>query len=113
MAVTENPWSPEIRGVVLQTILRLAGDMTLVSIDKRRGLYSLTGRDAELIVWQNLEGWTDKPGRTLEVTLPDWAHTIEIYGWEGLRRRMPVTGGKFAITDLNENETYMIRIPRR
>lgn len=113
MAVTENPWSPEIRGVVLQTILRLAGDMRLVSIDKRRGLYSLSGPDAELFVWQNLPGWTDRPGRALELNLPDWAHTIEIWGWEGLRRRMPATGGAFAINDLNENETTMIRVPRR
>ena len=113
MAVTENPWSPEIRGLVLKTILRLAGDMTVKSIDKRRGLYSLVGADAELFVWQNLPGWTDQPGRTLELTLPEWAHTIEVWGWDGLRRRMVVSGGKFAINDLDENETYMIRLPRR
>jgi hypothetical protein len=113
MAVGENPWSPEVRGVVLQTILRLAGDMRVASIDKRRGLTSLVGTDAELFVWQNLPGWTDQPGRVLELTLPDWAHTIEIWGWEGLRRRMAATGGKFTIKDLSENETTMIRVPRR
>ncbi|MDE2377176.1 hypothetical protein [Bradyrhizobium sp.] len=113
MAVTEDPWSPEIRGVVQQTILRLAGDMTIASVEKRRGLIALTGADAELFVWQNLPGWTDRPGRTLELMLPDWAHTIEIWGWDGLRRRMAATGGKSVITDLNENETTMIRVPRR
>ena len=113
MAVTENPWSPEVRGVVLKTILQLAGDMTVTSIDKRRGLIALANTDAELFVWQNLPGWTDQPGRMLELTLPDWAHTIEIWGWEGLRRRLPVTGGKYTIGELNENETYMIRVPRR
>jgi len=76
-------------------------------------LRALASADAELFVWQNLPGWTDQPGRMLELTLPDWAHTIEIWGWEGLRRRLPVTGGKYTIGELNENETYMIRVPRR
>jgi hypothetical protein len=113
MAVSENPWSPEIRGVVLQTILRLAGDMTLTSIDKSRGLTTLTSAAAELFVWQNLQGWTDRPGRALELTLPDWAHTVEIWGWEGLRRRVAATGGRNVLSDLGEGETFMIRVPRR
>jgi hypothetical protein len=113
MAVAENPWSPEIRGVVLKTVLRLAGEMTVTSIDKRRGLISLADSDGELVVWQNLPGWTDQPGRTLELSLPDWAHTIEVWGWDGLRRRVAVTGGKSVITGLGENETSMIRVPRR
>ncbi len=112
MAATENPWSPEIRAVVLRMILRLAGDMTIHSIDKPRGLYRLAGADAELIVWQNLPEWTDRPGRELEIALPEWARTIELWGWDGLRRRIPVNGGKFVLDGLDENETYMIRIPR-
>jgi hypothetical protein len=112
MAATENPWSPEIRGIVLRRILRLAGDMKMQSIDKPRGLYRLAGPDAELIVWQDIPGWIDRPGKTLELTLPDWAREIELWGWDGLRRRIPVNGGKFVLDGLDEDQTYMIRIPK-
>ncbi len=112
MAATENPWSPGIRAVVLRRILRLAGDMTMQSIDKPRALYHLAGPDAELIVWQDIPGWTDRPGSTLELTLPDWAREIELWGWDGLRRRIPVNGGKFVLDGLDADETYMIRIPK-
>jgi hypothetical protein len=112
MAATENPWSPDSRSVTLRMVLRLAGDMTIGSIDKPRGLTTLVGPDAELIVWQNLPGWTDRPGRALELTLPDWARTIEVWGWDGLRRRVSVNGGHFVLDGLDENETTMIRIPR-
>jgi hypothetical protein len=112
MAAAENPWLPEARSIVLRTMLRLAGDMTLVSVDKQRGLVTLEGPNAELIVWQDLPGWTDRPGPVLEIALPDWARTIEIWGWNGLRRRMTVSGGHCVIDGLDENETYMIRVPR-
>ena len=112
MAATENPYTPDTRSIVLRMVLRLAGDMTIKSIDKPRGLTTLEGPDAELIVWQNLPGWTDRPGRAIELTLPDWAHQIEVWGWDGLRRRVPVNGGKFTLDGLEENETVMIRVPR-
>lgn len=112
MAATENPWSPEIRSTVMTRILQLAGDMRLASIDKPRGLYTLEGADAELIVWQDLPGWTDRPGPVLELALPDWARTIEVWGWDGLRRRMSVSGGRYVLDGLDGNETYMIRVPR-
>jgi hypothetical protein len=112
MAATENPWSPDSRSIVLRMVLRLAGDMTIKSIDKPRGLTTLAGPDGELIVWQNLPGWTDSPGRSLELELPGWAHTIEVWGWDGLRRSVAVTGGHFVLDGLEENETTMIRVPR-
>ena len=112
MAATENPWTPDTRSSVLRMVLRLAGDMTIKSIDKPRGLTTLEGADAELIVWQNLPGWTDRPGSALELTLPDWARRIEVWGWDGLRRRVSVNGGKFVLDGLDENETFMIRVPR-
>jgi hypothetical protein len=86
--------------------------MAIKSIDKPRGLITLGGPDAELVVWQNLPGWTDRPGRTLELTLPEWAREIEVWGWDGMRRRLPVEGGDFALGGLDEGETIMIRIPR-
>jgi len=112
MAATENPWTPDTRSIVLRMVLRLAGDMRLKSVDSARGLTMLEGANAELIVWRNLPGWTDRPGRTLELTLPDWARQIEVWGWDGLRRRVPVNGGKFVLDGLDENETFMIRVPR-
>jgi hypothetical protein len=84
--------------------------MKVVSIDRGQGLYSLAGPNANLYVWQNLPGWTDSPGRVLQLTLPDWARTVEVWGWDGLRRRMAVTGGKYTISGLDENETLMIRV---
>jgi hypothetical protein len=112
MAATENPWTPDTRSIVLRMVLRVAGDMRLKSIDKARGLTTLEGADADLIVWQNLPGWTDRPGRAVELTLPDWARQIEVWGWDGLRRRVSVSGGKFVLDGLDENETFMIRVPR-
>jgi hypothetical protein len=112
MAVAENPWVPEIRSLVFKMILQLAGDMRIESIDRPRGLYVLAGPDAELIVWQDMPGWTDKPGRSVEVELPAWARRIEVWAWDGLRRSMPAKGGRFVVDGLNENETYMIRVPK-
>jgi hypothetical protein len=112
MAATEDPWSPDPRSIVLRMVLRLAGDMTLQAIDKPRGLTTLAGADAELIVWQNLPGWTDRPGHVLELDLPNWARTIEVWGWDGLRRRVAVNGGHCVLDGLAENETTMIRVPR-
>jgi hypothetical protein len=112
MAVAENPWVPEIRSLVFKMILQLAGDMRIESIDRPRGLYVLAGPDAELIVWQDMPGWTDKPGRSVEVELPAWARRIEVWAWDGLRRSMPAKGGRFVVDDLSEHETYMIRVPR-
>ena len=112
MAATENPWSPDPRAITLRMVLQLAGDMTIKSIDKPRGLTTLSGADAELVVWQNLAGWTDRPGRALELELPEWARTIEVWGWDGLRRRVAVNGGHFVLDGLAENETTMIRVPR-
>jgi len=112
MAATENPWTPDPRAIVLRMVLRLAGDMAIKSIDKSRGLTTLAGADAELMVWQNLPGWTDRPGRTLELELPDWARMIEVWGWDGLRRSVAVNGGHFTLDGLDENETVMIRVPR-
>jgi hypothetical protein len=63
-------------------------------------------------VWQNLPGWTDHPGRVLELELPSWARTIEVWGWDGLRRRIAVGGGHFVLEGLEGSETIMIRVPR-
>lgn len=113
MAVAEDPWAPDLRAVVLQTVLRLAGDMTFTALDPLgAGTYTLEGEGGRLLVWQNLPGWTDRPGPVWEVNLPDWARSAELWGWDGLRRTIPVHGGKVSIGGLRENETYMLLVPR-
>jgi hypothetical protein len=113
MAATETPWTPELRATVLRNVLRLAGNMRFTKLDPfDTGTYTLEGPDGYLIVWQNLPGWTDKPGTVWEVTLPSWARTAELWGWDGLRRVVSVHGGHFAIKGLAKNETYMLRLTR-
>ncbi|CCD89070.1 conserved exported protein of unknown function [Bradyrhizobium sp. ORS 285] len=112
MASGKEPWVPEARSQVLKTVLQLAGRMKIVSIDRRLALYRLSGADAELIVWQNIAGWTDRPGRAVELELPAWARSLEVWGWDGLQRRIDVTPGRFFVDGLNADETYMFRVPR-
>jgi hypothetical protein len=113
MAAAENPWAPDERAVVLRTVLRLAGDMTFTSLDPHAsGTYTLEGKGGLLLVWQNLPGWTDKPGQIWEVDLPDWAQRAELWGWNGFRKTIPVHGGKNSIKGLQDHETHMLLVPR-
>lgn len=113
MATHENPWKPDVRAKVLKTVIDLAGDMTFVELDPHRsGTFVLEDAEARLAIFQNRPGWTDMPGSTWTVTLPPWAKTAELWGWDGLRRKLTVSGEKVVVTGLNENETYMLRIPR-
>ena len=113
MAAAQQPWAPEQRAIVLRTILRLAGDMRLLSLDRRDGKFTLEGENGQLLVWQNLPGWTEMPGQVWEVQLPGWAHRIELWGWNGLLRKIQVEGTKLRIDGLNANETYMLRLRRK
>jgi hypothetical protein len=112
MAAGEAPWKPDPRAKVLQMVLKLAGDMTFVSINPATGLMTLEDKNGQLIVWQDLPGWTDKPGPVWEVQLPAWARSAELWGWDGRRRDVDVNGGKAVVTGLAGNETYMLRVPR-
>lgn len=112
MAAKEAPWAPDARTKVLRMVLELAGDMRLVSIDPRAGLLTLENEAGQVMVWQNLPGWTEKPGPTWEVKLPAWARTAELWAWDGRRREVRVSGGRAEINGLSGNETYMLRVPR-
>jgi hypothetical protein len=112
MAATEGPWTPEARAKVLRMILKLAGEMKFVSLDPAAGRFTLEDETGQLMVWQDLPGWTDKPGPVWEVQLPDWAHSAELWGWDGRRRDINVEGGRAVITGLPGSETYMLRVPR-
>lgn len=113
MAATEKPWTPDPRGIVLRTILRLAGDMRITALDPlKSGTITLEGAEGQLYVWQNLPGFTDRPGPAWDIALPAWARVGELWAWDGLRQVLPVSGGKLSIRNLPGNETYMLRVPR-
>ncbi|MGJ5139527.1 hypothetical protein ACQR1V_16190 [Bradyrhizobium oligotrophicum] len=112
MATGKDPWTPEARSLVVKAVLQLAGHMKIVSIDRRLALYTLRGADADLIVWQNIAGWTDRPGRAVELELPTWTRSLEVWGWDGLQRRIAAKPGRFFVDGLNADETYMFRVPR-
>lgn len=113
MAAREKPWLPDERAKVLQRVLDIAGDMTFVSADpKHSGTYHLTGEKGDLFVWQNREGWTDAPGRTWTLNLPDWAKRIELWDAGGLRQVSDCSGGPFTFKNLPKNETVMARVLR-
>jgi len=111
MARSENPWVPDRRGEVLKRVLELAGDMRVVASDPHiGGTLRLESERRVLLVWHDIVGWTDKPGSTWALTLPDWARAAELWGWEGLRRTLPVRGGPLTIEGLPGNETYMLLV---
>lgn len=114
MAASENPWAPDPRAGVLRTVLHLAGDMSFTALDPHRtGTYALEGPEGSLYVWQDLPGWTDSPGRTWEIELPAWAHAAELWGFDGLRRTFSVHGGKNSIDVGDDDQTFMLLVPRR
>ena len=112
MANHANPWVPDLRANVLRSVLKLSGDMRFVSLDPRAGTYALEGKSGRLLVWQDLPGWTDSPGTRWEVTPPAWATSAELWGWNGLRRRVPVSQANIVIDGLDGNETYMLFLRR-
>jgi hypothetical protein len=112
MAVSEAPWKPDSRSRVLRTILALAGDMMFTALDPRAGRFTLESDSGQLMVWQDLPGWTETPGTVWEVQLPEWAVSAELWGWDGKRRDIRFRGGKAVISGLGGNETYMLRVPK-
>ena len=97
----------------MQQVLELAGDMTIVSSDPlKSGTLHLSGEKADLYVWHNRRDWTDRLGTTFTLDLPDWARTVELWGWDGLREAHPAQGGSFTFQGLAEGETYMMRVVR-
>ncbi|MDO1585256.1 hypothetical protein Q2T52_24455 [Rhizobium oryzicola] len=113
MAVAANPWKPEERAKVLQRVLKLAGDMTIVSSDPyHSGTLHLTGADADLFVWNNRRGWTDVKDGRWEITLPAGARKIELWGWDGLRSVHKPSGDRFIFEALPAGETYMALVTR-
>ena len=112
MAASEAPWKPDPRAKVLRMVLDLAGDMRFTSLDPAAGRFALENDTAQLLVWQDLPGWTDRPGAVWEVQLPDGVADAELWGWDGKRRTLRLSGGKVVISGLSGNETYMLRVTK-
>ncbi len=113
MALSEKPWTPDLRTVLLRHVLKLAGDMTFTALDPLgSGTFVLDGDAGRLFVWQDLPGWTDRPGTVWALNLPEWAKSAELWGWDGLRRTIAVKGGPATIAGLPGNETYMLFVVR-
>ena len=111
MSTALDPWTPTARGRVLQMVLKLAEGMEFVSRDPRKaGVFVLRGRSRTLWVWQNRPAWTDRTGDAFAIAdLPRGTSKVEIYGWDGLRRTVPVRPGGTALTisGLPTGETLM------
>lgn len=111
MAAGEGPWVPGPRGEVMRMLMQLAGDMRVVASDPHgAGTLLLEGPGRQVHVWHNLAGWTIRPGTEWTVELPAWARTAELWGWDGLRRRLPIRAGKTTADALPGNETYMLLV---
>lgn len=113
MAAQLDPWVPNDSGRALRTALEVAADLHFVSLDPRgSGEYVLEGAGKKLWVWQNREGWTAHPGTAFTVTgLPAGAGELEVYGWEGIRRTIPLHGQRsLVVTDLPTEETLMFLV---
>jgi hypothetical protein len=110
LCTQSNPWTPIARGRVLQMVCQLASGMRFVSLDpKTRGEYILNGNDKKMWVWQNRTAWTNHLGSSYTVAdVPPGATRLEVYGWDGLRRTLQVSGQtSLEVADLNREETYM------
>jgi len=108
-----DPWTPTARGRVLQMICQLSEGMEFILRDPGgRGEYILNGNDKKMWVWQNRTEWTNHPGTAYEVEgIPDAATKLEVYGWDGLRRSLDLSGQvSYTVDGLANEETYMFLV---
>lgn len=110
MALTASPYAPTLSAKVIKQVLGLTKDMRIVAADPRRtGVIALRGGGKTMWVWQNRTGWTDQPGQAIELCgVPAKTQEIEVYGWDGLRKKLAVKGGGAVMIDgLEKEQTYM------
>lgn len=116
LATQLSPWTPTARGKVLAMVCELTRGMDFKSVDpKGSGVTVLEGGGRKLWVWQNRPGWSKLTGTSFTLTdLPAGTTTVEIYGWDGLRKTER-TGGepKLTINDLPAGETLLFIAPKK
>lgn len=117
LAMTESfsPWKGEVRGAAYHQALTLSKGMDFVSCDPyKTGVYVLKGDGKTMWVFQNLSKWSDRSGTNFRIdTLPEGVQTLNVYGWDKLRKSVDVAGKRsVTITGLAVDETYMFVVDR-
>jgi hypothetical protein len=107
-----SPYVPTRRGQVLDMVLQVAGDFTVITSDpEKSGVIHGTdvsgGSSKELFVWQNRPQWTNMYGTSFQLECHSGTATVEIYTWEGLWKSFAATTMPISLTALPENNTLM------
>ena len=86
--------------------------MQFISADpKTTGLFILAGNGKKLWVWLNREKWTNRPGDSITIDkIPADSRELEVYGWDGFRRRVNVDGSSCTIVGLAERGVRFIQL---
>ena len=94
LTLKNTPWTPTLRGDVLRRVCQLTQGTHFTSLDPRQsGIFVLQGTDKTIWVWQNRQGWTDRPGSQFMLEdLPRGTESIDVYGSGGLRATVNVKG---------------------
>jgi len=112
MATTLSPYQPTVRGCVLARAWALlnAQAWKWVSSDPRAtGVLKLSVGAETLTVWQNRPAWTTLKGEAYSLDgLPAAATVVDVYGWDGMRSSLKVSGGSARVTGLVVNETHIM-----
>jgi hypothetical protein len=110
MCTDLSPWQPNARGTAYKLVAELTAGMLVQSVDPlKSGVCILSGGGKKMWVWQDRAHWTDHPGPNCLLTgVPARAIELRIYGWDGLRKTVALSGSQAVrIGDLPGNETYM------
>jgi len=110
MTLTTQPYPPTLSGTVIKLVLDLTKGLTVVAADPRGiGMIALRDTDRTMWVWQNRGGWTDQSGTTVELSgVPASAREVEVYGWDGLRKKVAISaGGTVKLDGLADGQTSM------
>ena len=108
-----DPWIGTRRGQIYQFVARTTAGMEFVFLDpKVTGEFVLNGSGKKMWVWQDRVNWTNHPGSTYTVNgIPPGATTLEVYGWDGLRSTINLSGQtSYTVTNLPGDETYMFLV---
>jgi hypothetical protein len=110
LSIQPDPWQPTRRAQALQMVARLAAGMKFDSLDPRvTGVFVLSRPRKKLWVWQDRPHYSTLAGTSFEIRgIPAGCTQLQVYGWDGLRSTVPLTGQKsYTIRDLPGDETYM------
>lgn len=117
MAVSDTPYRPTDRGSTLALTLKLlnADEWAWVFADPfHRGMYKLSSSTQSLLAWQKRDYWSNvSTDDSIQLEdLPSNAVTVDVYGWDGLRRSLAVPRGSTTVKvgGLQARETLMFHV---